>query len=81
MDRIDHRQELRYICRLLPTREQRKSLSKHLKYLNDEIIERNERNEATKVMQATFDCLMQTLELLDAIRDVKVAMNGGKNDD
>lgn len=78
MSKIDYRQELRYICRLLPTREQRKSLTKHIRYLNSEIVERRERGEATEVMQATFDCLNQTLEMLDAIRDVKVAMNEGK---
>ncbi|MDE2106734.1 MAG: hypothetical protein KGL39_56485 [Patescibacteria group bacterium] len=78
MTKIDYRQELGYICRLLPTHDQRKALTRHLKHLNNEIIECEERGEPTQVMQLTFDCLMQTLEMLDAIKEIKMTLNGAK---
>ncbi len=77
MTKINYKQELTYICRLLPTHEQRKALTRHLVHLNREIIDCEERGEPTQVMQLTFDCLTQTLEMLDEIKKIKVSMNGG----
>ncbi len=73
-----YEQDLRYICRLLPTHDQRKGLIRHLVHLNKEIAECEERNEPTQVMRLTFDCLTQTLEMLDEIKKIKMTLNGAK---
>lgn len=78
---INYEQELRYVCRLMPTHDQRKALTRHLVHLNREIIEREDRGEPIKVMQATFDCLLQTLEMLDEIKKIRVLLNGGDSND
>ncbi len=77
MAKINYKQELEYICRLLPTHEQRKGLTRHLVHLNKEIIDCDERGEPTQVMRLSYDCLNQTFEMLDEIKKIKVIMNGG----
>ncbi len=81
MAEIDYRQEFGYICRLLPTHDERKALTRHLRHLNNEIVDCEERGEPTQVMQLTFDCLMQTLEMLDEIKKINVLLNGGGSSD
>ncbi|NNM44300.1 MAG: hypothetical protein HKM07_08175 [Chlamydiae bacterium] len=79
MEKINYKQELNYICRLLPTHSFRRSLAKHLIYLNEEIIKCKEKDEPTLVMELAYDCIDQTIEMLDEIKKIKVVMNGGKN--
>jgi hypothetical protein len=79
MARINYKQELGYVTRLMPTHSQRKALTRHLVHLNKEIVDCEERGEPTHVMRHTYDCLAQTLEMLDEIKKIKVAMYGGKS--
>lgn len=73
--------ELQNIVSLLPTHSERKAAAKHLAFLEDQIIEREKRGESTQVMRIARNAIAKMLKLSDAVRDAKVAMNGGKNGD
>lgn len=73
---INYQEELTYIMSLLPSRSQRKALARHLRHLNREIIDAEEAGEPFIVMQLTFDCLMQVVDLLESITQLKSSING-----
>lgn len=76
----DAMRDIRRICSLMPSHDVRKALTRHLVHLNREIIDAEERGEATQVTRGSYDCIMQMVDVIDEIKSVRVALNGGKNE-
>ena len=76
----DAMRDVKAICDLLPSHDERKALTRHLVHLNREICNAEERGEATQVTRGSYDCIRQTLDMIEAIKHVRMALNGGGNE-
>lgn len=77
MKAINKQDHLQRIIELLPTHSERKAATKHLAFLDEQIAERVERGESTQIMRISRNYIERMIKLSDAVRDAKVAINGG----
>jgi hypothetical protein len=73
----DNQDHLQRIVELLPTHSERKAATKHLAFLDEQIANRMENGESTQIMRISRNYIEKMIRLSDAVRDAKVAINGG----
>jgi hypothetical protein len=78
MTATSSQEHLQRIVDLLPTHSERKAATKHLSFLDEQIADRTSRGESTQIMRISRDYITKMLKLSDAVRDAKVAANGGR---
>lgn len=78
MSRIDYEYELKHITDLFPSHDERKALRRHIAHLSKEILKCEAEGQLTLVMRLTLECLTNTVELLEEIKKIRMAMNENK---